>query len=68
MSWGPPDGEEQTVNVLAAVFAILAILAELLAFFGARVGDSDLAVLGLAFMAATLLCMCIPTVWPRRAA
>lgn len=53
------------MNVLAAVFAILAILAELLAYFGANVGG-DLAVLGLAFMAATLLCMCLPTVWPRR--
>ena len=53
------------MNVLAAIFAILAILAELLAFFGAHVGG-DTAVLGLAFMAAALLCMCLPTVWARR--
>lgn len=54
------------MNVLAAVFAIIFILCELLAYFGARVGDGDLAVLGLAFAGACLLCMCLPVIWPRR--
>jgi hypothetical protein len=53
------------MNLAAIVFAILAILAELLALFGAAIGV-DAAVLGLVFMACTLLCMNLPVVWARR--
>lgn len=54
------------MNIAAIISAIVAIVCFLVAALGGSLGI-DLTLLGLTFVALTLLFMNLPTVWARRA-